>query len=172
MIGSCSYELDHPAPLTEPASATGAADGVSERPIRALDAPSADPAELEAIVRAGSAASTPRQRVAAALARGALVIQGGISFRLPDSATAARWNAISLLWNDLRASIVDGAVIAVVFALGDANEPCDAPPVARPAAAFLIEDSKIAVWQQIPVPEEASPEQMELRPRLRREARA
>ena len=49
----------------------------------------------------------------------------------------------------------EGLVIAV-FTLGDrSTSPCDAAPGTLAAAAFLIEDGRIALWQQIPPPEDA-----------------
>ncbi len=150
------------APLTETAAATGAAETGSGASGQGSGAPSADPAELEAVVRAWSAALNAGDNAGAAdlFARGALVIQGGISFRLPDAATAARWNADLPCSGTITSLDVDGDVVIAVFALGDRpTSPCDAPPGTPAAAAFLIEGGKIAVWQQIPVPEEAAPEQ-------------
>ncbi len=46
-----------------------------------------------------------------------------------------------------------------VFALGDRSTgPCNAAPGTLAAAAFLIENGKIAVWQQVAPPEDVSPE--------------
>jgi hypothetical protein len=152
------------APLTQPAAATtGAAEaGSSESSGQGSDAPSADPAELEAVVRAWSAAlnAGDNEAAAALFARGALVIQGGISFRLPDAAAAARWNADLPCSGTITSIHVDEDVVIAVFALGHrVTSSCDAPPGTLAAAAFLIEGGKIAVWQQIPVPDEDSPEQ-------------
>jgi hypothetical protein len=120
-----------------------------------------DPAELERIVRAWSEALNAGDNEAAAdlFAPGATVIQGGVAFSFPDRAAAVQWNAsLPCSGTIVDIQVVDQVVIAV-FSLGDrSTSPCDAAPGTLAAAAFLIEDGKITVWQQIPVPEEASPE--------------
>jgi hypothetical protein len=112
-------------------------------------------------VRAWSEALNAGDDEAAAdlFAPGATVIQGGVAFSFSDRAAAIQWNAsLPCSGTIVDIQVVDQVVIAV-FSLGDrSTSPCDAPPGTLAAAAFLIEDGRIAVWQQIPVPEEASPE--------------
>jgi len=142
-------------PPTEPATATEAAatDPGSE----------AAASELEAVVRAWSAALNAGDNEAAAdlFAPGALIVQAGVAVPLPDHATAVQWNA-SLPCSGTIVDIdidVARAIVVATFALGDRSTgPCNAAPGTLAAAAFLIENGKIAVWQQVAPPEDVSPE--------------
>jgi hypothetical protein len=147
-----------PATETGTSEAAGTGTGGSDQGSE----PPADADELEAVVRAWSAAlnAGDNEAAAALFAPGALVVQGGLSFRLRDAAAAARWNADLPCSGTITSVQVTENVVVAVFSLGHRpTSSCDAPPGTLAAAAFLIEDGKIAVWQQIPVPEEASPEQ-------------
>jgi hypothetical protein len=148
-----------PATDTGGSEAAGSGTGASGQ---GSEPSSADPDELEAVVRAWSAAlnAGDNEAAAALFAPGALIVQGGYSFRLPDAAAAARWNADLPCSGTITSIDVTGNVVVAVFSLGHrSTSSCDAPPGTLAAAAFLVEDGKIAVWQQIAVPEEASPEQ-------------
>ena len=142
-------------PPTEPAAATKAA---------ATDpAGEAAASELEAVVRGWSAALNAGDNEAAAdlFAPGALIVQAGVAVPLPDHATAVQWNA-SLPCSGTIVDIdidVARAIVVATFALGDRSMgPCNAAPGTLAAAAFLIENGKIAVWQQVAPPEDVSPE--------------
>jgi hypothetical protein len=139
-------------PPAEPAAAT-ATDPASEAAAR----------ELEAVVRAWSAALNAGDNEAAAdlFARDALIVQAGVAVQLPDHAAAVKWNAslpCSGTIVDIDTDVGRGIVIAA-FALGDRSTgPCNAAPGTLAAAAFLIENGKIAVWQQVAPPEDLAPE--------------
>jgi len=121
---------------------------------------SADPKQLEAIVRAWSAALNAGDDEAAAdlFAPGALVIQGGVGIELQTHEAAVTFNAGLPCSGEIVALSTAGDVVTAVFVLRDrpASE-CDAPPGTRAAARFLIKGGKIAAWQQIPPPEETPP---------------
>ena len=133
------------------------------------EATSTDPAsegaasELEAVVRAWSAALNAGDNEAAAdlFAPGALIVQAGVTVPLPDHAAAVQWNAglpCSGTIVDTDIDVARGIVVAA-FTLGDRSTgPCDAAPGTLAAAAFLIENGKIAVWQQVAPPEDLAPE--------------
>jgi hypothetical protein len=152
---------EQPAPAAD-ASSGGSSTGATDAGNVAEAKPAADPEELEAVVRAWSEALNAGDNDAAAdlFAPGATVIQSGVALSFADRAAAVDWNAslpCSGTIVDLRVS--EGIVIAV-FSLGDrTTSPCDAPPGTLAAAAFLVEDGKIVVWQQIAVPADAAPEQ-------------
>jgi hypothetical protein len=118
------------------------------------------PAEAEAIVRAWSAALNAGDNEAAAdlFAAGALVIQAGVTLRFDDRADAVSWNAGLPCSGTIVDLAVSNAVVVAVFALDNRlTSSCDAPPGTLAAAAFLIENGKIAVWQQVSPPENVSP---------------
>ena len=142
-------------PPTEPAAATAAtATGPASE---------ATASELEAVVRAWSAALNAGDNEAAAdlFAPGALIVQAGVAVPLPDYAATVQWNAslpCSGTIVDIDIDVARGIVVAT-FALGDRSTgPCNAAPGTLAAAAFLIENGKIAVWQQVAPPEDVSPE--------------
>jgi hypothetical protein len=147
---------DPPPPTTETVL-PGATEPGAETVI-----PSVDADQLEAVVRAWSEALNAGDNDAAAalFAPDAIVIQAGLALRLPDHAAAVSWNASLPCSGAISAiQVTDGFVVAV-FVLGDRpTSTCDAAPGTLAAAAFLIENGKIAVWEQVPVPEDASPEQ-------------
>jgi hypothetical protein len=146
---------------TEPATVTSAPE---EAEIGATTTdPGADTAELEAIVRAWSTALNAGDNDAAAalFAPGAVIFQGGLTFGLPDHAAAVRWNADLPCSGTITEISTTGSVVLAVFALGDrTTSRCDAPPGTLAAAAFLIENGRIAVWQQVPVPDRDAPDQV------------
>jgi hypothetical protein len=117
-------------------------------------------AEAEAIVRAWSSALNAGDNEAAAdlFAPGAIVVQAGVALRFADRADAVEWNAgLPCAGTIVDLEVQDGVVIAV-FALDDRlTSACDAAPGTLAAAAFVIEDGKITMWQQIPPPEDVSP---------------
>jgi hypothetical protein len=117
--------------------------------------------ELEGIVRAWSTALNADDNEAAAdlFAPGAIVIQAGVSLRLDTRQAAIRWNeGLPCSGTIVDLEIREGVVIAV-FSLGDRKtSSCDAAPGTLAAAAFLIEDGRIAVWEQVPPPEDAAPD--------------
>jgi hypothetical protein len=122
--------------------------------------PPVDPKQLEATVRAWSAALNAGDDEAAAdlFAPGALVIQGGLGVALETYEAAVTFNAGLPCSGEIVSLSTEGDVVTAVFVLGDRpTSKCDAPPGTRAAAQFLIKGGKIAVWQQIPPPEETSP---------------
>ncbi len=140
-------------PPTEPAAGTEATatDPASEAEAR----------ELEAVVRAWSAALNTGDNDAAAdlFAPDALIVQAGVAVRLPDHAAAVQWNAGLPCSGTIVDIDVTRGVVVAVFALGDRSTgPCDAAPGTLAAAAFVIENGKIAVWQQVAPPEDLAPE--------------
>ena len=121
---------------------------------------SADPKQLEAIVRAWSAALNAGDDEAAAdlFAPGALVIQGGLGFELETHEAAVTFNASLPCAGEIVSLATAGDVVTAVFILGDRlTSKCNAPLGTRAAAQFLIKAGKIAVWQQIPPPGETPP---------------
>jgi hypothetical protein len=164
---AASAEPPSPAATTQPAdppASTSSAEAPSEA-TGTGPAAAVTNEELEAVVRAWSAALNAGDNEAAAdlFAPGAIIVQAGVAIQFEDRAAAIRWNA------DLPCSgtIVDldirNGVVLAVFELGDrATGPCDAAPGTLAAAAFLIENGKIAVWQQVAPPEDVSPERTAL----------
>ena len=154
-----------PPVTTQPA----AAQPPPTEPAAVTEATATDPAseaaasELEAVVRAWSAALNAGDNEAAAdlFAPGALIVQAGVAVPLPGHAAAVQWNAslpCSGTIVDVELDVARRIVVAV-FALGDRSTgPCNAAPGTLAAAAFLIENGKIVVWQQVAPPEERSSE--------------
>jgi hypothetical protein len=126
-------------PVTQPA----VAQPPPTEPATATEAAATDPggeaaaSELEAVVRAWSAALNAGDNEAAAdlFAPGALIVQAGVAVRLPDHATAVQWNAslpCSGTIIDIDIDVARGIVVAT-FALGDRSTgPCNAAQVAPP----------------------------------------
>jgi len=163
--GSDGAASEAPLPPPSPAAATAPA---LPPPPAAETAPapppppetSADPKQLEAIVRAWSLALNAGDDEAAAdlFAPGALVIQGGLGFELETHEAAVNFNASLPCSGEIVSLSTAGDVVTAVFVLGDRlTSKCDAPPDTRAAAQFLIKAGKIAVWQQIPPPDETPP---------------
>lgn len=116
-----------------------------------------DPGELEAVVRAWSEAlnSGDDESAAELFAAEALVIQGDLAIALRTFEEALRFNdGLPCSGTIIRLSTESPVVIAV-FELGDRpDSTCNAEPGTLAAAQFLIEDGKIVIWRQIPVPGE------------------
>ena len=174
-VAACGDDRNQAAPAEPPSPVATTQPADDPAATSAAEAPSAatgtGPAaavpdeELEAVVRAWSAALNAGDNKAAAdlFAPRAIIVQAGVAIQLEDRAAAIRWNT------DLPCSgtIVDldvrNGVVVAVFALGDRSTgPCDAAPGTLAAAAFLIENGKIAVWQQVVPPENLSPERTAL----------
>ncbi len=135
-----------PAPPAQPPASTGAVP--------------ADPKLLEAVVRAWSKALNAGDNEAAAnlFAPGALVVQGDVVVQLPAHKDAVFFNSTLPCSGEIVELSVDGDVVTAIFVLGDrAGSTCDAPPGTRAAAQFGIENGKIVVWKQVPVPDHLGP---------------
>ena len=153
-----------PTPAGEdspPAEASPPAEPAA--PAAEASPPAADPAELEAVVQAWSEALNAGDNEAAAdlFAPEAGIVQGGVVYRFATHEDAVLWNAGLPCSGTIVETSTAGNVVTAVFVLGDRSEasPCDAAPGTREAAQFLILVGKIAVWQQIPAPEEGTPQQ-------------
>ena len=160
LLAACSgsgRETGEASPPPAPAAETAPAPPA---PAETEAGTPADPSQLEAIVRAWSTALNAGDNEAAAdlFAPGALVIQGGVGFELTTHEAAITFNASLPCSGEIVSLTVEGDVVTAVFVLGDRpTSECDAPPGTPAAAKFLIKAGKIAVWQQIPPPQEAAP---------------
>lgn len=135
-----------PAPPVQPPAATGAA--------------AADPKLLEAIVRAWSKALNAGDNEAAGslFAAGALVVQGDVVIQLATHRDAVLFNAGLPCSGEIVELSVEDDVVTAIFVLGDrVGSKCDAPPGTRAAAQLGIQNGKIVVWKQIPVPDQLAP---------------
>lgn len=141
------------APATTTAPATPPPTGTEALPITTSgDTPVPD--DLRKIVLAWSAAINRNDNGAAAdlFAKDAVVAQSSV-FKLVDRATAVIWNdGLPCAGTVVELQMVQNAVVAT-FVLGERpKHQCDAPG-ARAGAAFVIEQGKITLWQQVPVPD-------------------
>jgi|SRR4051794_39154206 hypothetical protein len=139
------------APPTTTAPAAPPPTGTAAPPITTTgDTPV--PGELSKIVLAWSAAINRNDNAAAAdlFAKDAVVAQSSV-FKLVDRATAVLWNdGLPCAGTVVELQMVQQAVVAT-FVLGQRpNHQCDAPGH-RAGAAFVIENGKITLWQQVPV---------------------
>jgi limonene-1,2-epoxide hydrolase len=116
------------------------------------------PPELSRVVLAWSEAINRNDNEAAArlFAPGA-VIRQSLEYRLDDVEIATTWNdGLPCAGTVVELRMVDIAVVAT-FVLGERpGHKCDAPG-ARAAAAFVIQDGLIALWQQVAVRDEGAP---------------
>jgi hypothetical protein len=112
------------------------------------------PDDVRKVVLAWSAAINRNDNSAAAdlFAKDAVVAQSSV-FRLVDKATAVLWNdGLPCAGTVVGLQMVKTAVVAT-FVLGERpKHQCDAPGQ-RAGAAFVIENGKITLWQQVPVPD-------------------
>lgn len=142
-----------PAPTsTAPAPATTAPAGTAAAPPVRTTGDRPVPTALAQIVLAWSAAINRNDNAAAAalFAKGAIVAQSTV-FQLIDKPTAVLWNdGLPCAGRVVELQMVQKAVVAT-FVLGQRpKHQCDAPGQ-RAGAAFVIEDGKITLWQQVPV---------------------
>ncbi len=116
------------------------------------------PAEVAAVVLGWSEALNRNDNAAAAryFAPGAVIRQSQ-QYRLDDVEIATTWNdGLPCAGEIVELRMVDIAVVAI-FVLGERpGHRCDAPG-ARAAAAFVVEDGLITLWQQVAVPDEGTP---------------
>ena len=116
------------------------------------------PPELANVVLAWSDALNRNDNEAAAryFAPGAIIRQSQ-EYRLDDAEIATTWNdGLPCAGKVVELRMVDIAVVAI-FVLGERpGHQCDAPGQ-RAAAAFVIEDGLIRLWQQVAVPDEGTP---------------
>jgi limonene-1,2-epoxide hydrolase len=116
------------------------------------------PPEMANVVLAWSDALNRNDNETAAryFAPGAIIRQSQ-EYRLDDAEIATTWNdGLPCAGEIVELRMVDIAVVAI-FVLGERpGHQCDAPG-ARAAAAFVIEDGLIVLWQQVAVPDEGTP---------------
>lgn len=138
---------------TEPAPAT-----TGDPPPVSTVATGQVPPELANVVLAWSDALNRNDNEAAAryFAPGAVIRQSQ-QYRLDDAEIATTWNdGLPCAGNIVELRMVDVAVVAI-FVLGERpGHQCESPG-ARAAAAFVIEDGLIRLWQQVAVPDEGTP---------------
>ncbi len=164
---ACGDSDDQAAPTTAAAPATTAAAPATteQAPATTAEAPPVSttgtepvPPELANVVLAWSDALNRNDNEAAAtyFAPGAVIRQSQ-EYRLIDAEVATVWNdGLPCAGKIVELRMVDIAVVAI-FVLGERpGHQCDAPG-ARAAAAFVIEDGLITLWQQVAVPDEATP---------------
>ncbi len=157
LAAACGDGADKAAPATAAAPATTA----QQAPATTQEAPATTepvPPELANVVLAWSDALNRNDNAAAAryFAPGAVIRQSQ-QYRLDDAEIATTWNdGLPCAGNIVELRMVDGAVVAI-FVLGERpGHRCDAPG-ARAAAAFVIEDGLITLWQQVAVPGKGTP---------------
>jgi hypothetical protein len=150
-----------PAPATTqeaPATTAQAPPTTGELPPASTTGTEPVPPELASVVLGWSDALNRNDNAGAAkyFAPGAVIRQSQ-EYRLDDAEIATTWNdGLPCAGNIVELRMVDIAVVAI-FVLGERpGHQCDAPG-ARAAAAFVIEDGLITLWQQVAVPEEGTP---------------
>lgn len=143
-------------------SAAGAQTTRSAEPGLAVAAPppparTAQQRRMEAVVRAWSKRLNAGDNagVARLFTLPALLIQGPYAYRLKTRAEIAEWHAGLPCSGRILSISFRGNQATAVFRLGDRGRTaCDAPGTLA-AARFKIVDGKIAVWEQVAVPEQA-----------------
>ena len=112
-----------------------------------------------AVVRAWSHALNANKNAAAArlFAPGAHVVQPGVDVRLISNELAVAFNdALPCAGRITRMDVTGNRVVAT-FVLGERPQHrCDAPGI-KAAALFVIQNGKIVLWQQVPVPKDKRP---------------
>ena len=107
-------------------------------------------ASAEEVVRNWSESlnADDNDRAADLFAKGAEVVQAGMSYRLFRHDEAVRWNAALPCNGKIVELEVDDDEVTVVFVLSDSTTtPCDAPG-AKTMAIFTVRDGKIVRWEQ------------------------
>jgi len=107
-------------------------------------------ASAEEVVRNWSESlnADDNDRAADIFAKGAEVVQAGMSYRLSRHDEAVRWNAALPCNGKIVELEVDDDEVTVVFVLSDSKTmPCDAPG-AKTMAIFTVQDGKIVRWEQ------------------------
>ena len=174
LAAACGDSGDKAAPTTAAAPATTAAAPATtaqapatteHAPATTAEAPPVSttgtepvPPELANVVLAWSDALNRNDNEAAAryFAPGAIIRQSQ-EYRLDDAQIATTWNdGLPCAGKIVELRMVDTAVVAI-FVLGERpGHQCDAPGQ-RAAAAFVIENGLIRLWQQVAVPNEGTP---------------
>ena len=119
-----------------------------------------DAGSPESVVRAWSTALNEGDDEAAArlFAEGATVVQGGFYATLPTRETAVAFNASLPCSGEIIALRVEDDQVIATFLLGDRpTSACDGPGE-RATALFVVAEGKIVLWQQVPTPGGAAPE--------------
>ena len=104
------------------------------------------------VVRAWARALRADDNEAAAslFARGAAVVQGDQMITLRTHADAVRWNARLPCSGTIVSLRENGSSATATFRLGDRkSRRCGNPPGAEAIALFVVEHSKIILWDQI-----------------------
>jgi hypothetical protein len=113
------------------------------------------PAHMRAIVREWSTRlnAGDNRGVARLFSLPAVVIQGGLEFRIPTAAGVALWHKGLPCSGRVISVTVRGRYATAVFVLGNGRpgKRCDAPGK-KAAARFGIVNGKIRSWEQVPVP--------------------
>jgi hypothetical protein len=113
------------------------------------------PAHMRAVVREWSKHlnAGDNRGLARLFSYPAIVIQGGLVFRIPTPAGVALWHEGLPCSGRVVAIQVRGRFATAVFVLGNGRpgKRCDAPG-AKAAARFEIVSGKIRSWEQVPVP--------------------
>ena len=105
----------------------------------------------EGVVRAWSAALNHGDdaKAAALFARGALIVQGGVSTQLETRAQARAWNAGLPCAGTIVRLTTTGEVVTATFLLGDRPRHRCEDPGARAITAFRVRRGKIALWHEL-----------------------
>lgn len=160
LAAACGDGDDKAAPTTAAAPATTAtAPATTEQaPPASTTGTEPVPPELANVVLAWSDALNRNDNETAAryFAPGAVIRQSQ-EYRLIDAEVARTWNdGLPCAGKIVELRMVDIAVVAI-FVLGERpGHQCDSPGE-RAAAAFVIEDGLITLWQQVAVPDEGTP---------------
>jgi hypothetical protein len=113
------------------------------------------PAHMRAIVREWSKRlnAGDNRGVARLFSVPAIMIQGGVQFRIPTAAGIALWHSGLPCSGRVVSVVVHGRYATAVFVLGNGRpgKLCDAPGK-KAAARFGIVNGKIRSWEQVPVP--------------------
>jgi hypothetical protein len=121
----------------------------------AAAAPRDTPAHMRAIVRAWSNRlnSGDNKALARLFSAPAIVIQGGVGYKLANAAQVALYFQGLPCSGRVVSISVKGHIATAVFVLGSERPGmrCDAPGQ-KAAAEFEIVKGKIRLWQQVPVP--------------------
>jgi hypothetical protein len=117
--------------------------------------PKDTPAHMRAIVREWSKRlnSGDNKALARLFSAPAVVIQGGVGYKLANAAQVALYFEGLPCSGQVVSISVKGRIATAVFVLGNTRPgmQCDAPGQ-KAAAEFEIVRGKIRLWQQVPVP--------------------
>jgi|tagenome__1003787_1003787.scaffolds.fasta_scaffold20428189_1 hypothetical protein len=116
----------------------------------------AQPAQMRAVVHAWSDRLNAGDNagVARLFALPSVIVQGSLAYRFRTRHQLALWHSGLPCSGRIVSIAIKGRYATVVFRLGDRRtSKCDAPG-SLAAARFQFADGKIALWVQIPVPEQ------------------